>query len=176
VAYEEIDARGLMTLPYKLINLTHVLDGTIPTWNGGCGFNHDVHINYSDCEGEDKLRVMKIKMHAGIRTHMDALSHCIAGGKCIHDFDLNDLIMPTPVLLDEIDSCLKNSVYQSKVFIFDTLGFIEHTDAHKISYEDALIFEQIHVDVYKQFVFNIMMLPKALTIIQRCEFILESLM
>jgi kynurenine formamidase len=31
-----------------------------------------MHIDYSDCEGEDKFRVMKVKMHAGIGTHMDA--------------------------------------------------------------------------------------------------------
>ncbi|KJV56975.1 putative metal-dependent hydrolase domain protein [Orientia tsutsugamushi str. Kato PP] len=54
-----------MTFSYKLIDLTHALDSTIPTWNGGCGFHHDVHIDYSDCQGEDKFRVMKVKMHAG---------------------------------------------------------------------------------------------------------------
>lgn len=90
--------------PYKLIDLTHALDNTTPTWNGGCGFNHDVHIDYSDCGGEDKFRVMKVKMHAGIGTHMDAPSHCIAGGKYIHDFDVNDLIMPC-VVIDVSDKC-----------------------------------------------------------------------
>jgi kynurenine formamidase len=87
-----------MTFPYKLIDLTHALDSTIPTWSGGCSFHHDVHIDYADCQGEDKFRVMKVKMHAGIGTHMDAPSHCIAGGKCIHDFDVNDLIMPCVVI------------------------------------------------------------------------------
>ena len=87
-----------MIFPYKLIDLTHALDGAIPTWNGGCGFNHDVHIDYSDCEGEYKFRVMKVSMHAGIGTHMDAPSHLIAGGKCIHNFDVNDLIMPCVVM------------------------------------------------------------------------------
>ncbi|WP_207215497.1 hypothetical protein [Rickettsiales endosymbiont of Peranema trichophorum] len=29
-------------------------------------FNHDLHIDYSDCEGEYKFRAMEIKMHAGI--------------------------------------------------------------------------------------------------------------
>jgi kynurenine formamidase len=87
-----------MTFPYKLIDLTHELDGAIPTWNGGCGFNHDVHIDYSDCQGEDKFRVMKVKMHAGIGTHMDAPSHCISGGRFIHDFDVNELIMPCVVI------------------------------------------------------------------------------
>ena len=90
--------------PYKLIDLTHALDSTIPTWNGGCGFNHDMDIDYSDCEGEDKFRVMKIKMHAGIGTHMDAPSHCITQGRFIHDFDVNDLIMPC-VVIDVSGKC-----------------------------------------------------------------------
>ena len=93
-----------MTFPYKLIDLTHVLDSAIPTWNGGCGFNHDVHIDYSDCEGEDKFRVMKVKMHAGIGTHMDAPSHCIPDGRFIHDFDVNDLTMLC-VVIDVSGKC-----------------------------------------------------------------------
>ena len=80
----------------------------------------------------------------------------------------------SPVVLDEIDRCLKNNVYQSKGFFFENLGFIEHTDARKISYEDALIFEQIHLDVYKEFGFDIIMVPKGLTVTQRCEFIVEK--
>lgn len=93
-----------MTFPYKLIDLSHTLDSAIPTWNGGCGFHHDVHIDYADCEGEYKFRVMKVKMHSGIGTHMDAPSHCIAGGKCIHDFDVNHLMMPC-VVIDVSDQC-----------------------------------------------------------------------
>jgi predicted ATPase len=79
---------------------------------------------------------------------------------------------PSPILLDEIDRCLKNSVYQNNVFFFENLGFITHTDARKISYEDALIFEQTHLDAYKEFGFEIIMVPKGLTVTQRCEFIL----
>lgn len=87
-----------MTFPYQLIDLTHTLDSTIPAWDGGCGFHHDTHIDYANCKGEYKFRVMKVKMHAGIGTHMDAPSHCIAGGRFIHDFDVNDLIMPCAVI------------------------------------------------------------------------------
>jgi predicted ATPase len=81
---------------------------------------------------------------------------------------------PSLVLLDEINRCLKNDVYQNQIFFFENLGFIEHTDARKISYQDALIFEQIHLDVYKEFGFDIIMVPKGLTVTQRCEFILEG--
>jgi predicted ATPase len=70
------------------------------------------------------------------------------------------------ILRAEIDRCLKFGIYQSKVFFFENLGFIEHTEA-QISYEDALIFEQIRSDVYKEFDFEIIMVPKGLTIAQR---------
>lgn len=89
-----------MSSPYTY----QALDTTIPTWNGGCGFNDDEDIDYSDCEGEDKFRVMKIKMYAEIGTHIDAPSHCIPGGIFIHDFDVNNLIMSC-VVLDISDQC-----------------------------------------------------------------------
>lgn len=92
--------------PYTIIDLTHTLDSTIPTWSGGCGFNNDVHIDYSDCPGAYTFRVMKVKMHAGIGTHMDAPSHCIPGGKFIHDFNANDLVMPC-VVIDVSDTCFE---------------------------------------------------------------------
>jgi kynurenine formamidase len=37
-------------------------------------------------------------MHAGIGTHMDAPSHLIPGGKCIHDFQVDELCMPCFVI------------------------------------------------------------------------------
>ncbi|ETZ04421.1 MULTISPECIES: AAA family ATPase [Holospora] len=85
----------------------------------------------------------------------------------------NTEFKPSPVLLDEIDRCLKNGVYQNHIFFFENLGVIEHTDARKISYDDALIFEQIHLDVYKEFGFDIIVAPKGLTVQERCDFILE---
>ncbi|MBN9228022.1 AAA family ATPase [Legionella steelei] len=81
---------------------------------------------------------------------------------------------PSPVLLEEVDRCLKAGIYQRKVFFFENLGFIEPTSARKIRYEDALIFEQIHIDVYKEFGFEIVLVPKK-TITERCEFVLETL-
>ena len=78
-------------------------------------------------------------------------------------------------LLAEIDRALKTDIYQNKVFFFENLGFIKNTDARKISYADALIFEQIHLDVYKKFGFETIMVPKELTVKQRYEFILKYL-
>lgn len=102
-----------MNFPYKLIDLTHTLDNSIPTWNGGCGFNHELHIDYADCEGEDKFRVMKMKMHAGIGTHMDAPRHCFPSGRCIHEFDLNELCMPC-VVIDIARKCHEHTSLTSE--------------------------------------------------------------
>ncbi|HAU1805267.1 TPA: AAA family ATPase [Legionella pneumophila] len=81
---------------------------------------------------------------------------------------------PSPVLLAEVDRCLKAGIYQRKVFFFENLGFIEPTSARKISYEDALIFEQIHIEVYKEFGFEIVLVPNN-AIEERCRFVLETL-
>lgn len=98
--------------------------------------------------------------------------HLCALGKYL-SYSKNIEFTPSPILLDEIDRCLKNSVYQNNVFFFENLGFVTHTDARKISYKDTLIFEQIHLDMYKEFGFDIMIVPKELTVTQRCEFILK---
>jgi kynurenine formamidase len=116
-----------MTFPYTLIDLTHTLHPDIPTWSGGCGFHHDVDRDYADCEGEDEFRVMNIRMHAGIGTHMDAPSHCIPGGRSIHDFDVNDLVMPC-VVMDVSDQCHAR---------------------YSLSVQDILDFEHIHGPIPK---------------------------
>lgn len=56
----------------------------------------------------------------------------------------------------------------------ENLCFIQHTDARKISYEDALIFEQIKLDVYVKFGFEIVLVPNR-NVIERCEFILKNI-
>lgn len=93
-----------MIFPYKLIDLTHTLDETICTWDAHCGFNQELCIDYSDCQGEYKFRVMKLKMNASIGTHMDAPSHCIPAGRCIDNFEINQLCMPC-VVIDISDKC-----------------------------------------------------------------------
>lgn len=93
-----------MTFPYKLIDLTHTLESSTPAWDDGCGFRHDMQIDYADCKDGVKFRVMGISMNAGIGTHIDAPSHCIEDGKYIHEYDVNDLCMPC-VVIDVTDKC-----------------------------------------------------------------------
>lgn len=88
----------MSSFSYKIIDLTHTLDENIPSWNGGCGFQSEIKLDYADCTTEVKFRVQQIKMHAGIGTHMDAPAHCISGGTTIDQLPLQDLSAPCVVI------------------------------------------------------------------------------
>src|ERR1700733_8452061 len=77
----------------ELIDLTHILSSQVPTWNGSCGFHLETTQDY-----DQMFRVQQIKMHAGVGTHMDAPSHCILGGKSIHEIPIEQLIGPACVI------------------------------------------------------------------------------
>lgn len=87
-----------MVFPFTLLDLTHTLSSSIPSWNGTCGFKHEVKLDYADCPTDVKFRVQQIKMHAGIGTHMDAPAHCIPGGQSIADIPLSSLVAPCVVI------------------------------------------------------------------------------
>jgi kynurenine formamidase len=78
---------------YKLIDLTHPLDPTIPTWRGSCGFSFELKKDYP--EG---CRVQALRMAEGIGTHIDSPSHFIPGGKTISGIALENLIIPLSVI------------------------------------------------------------------------------
>ncbi len=73
----------------QILDLTYAVNAAVPTWNGSCGFNHKIHMDY-----EEGCRVMSYKLHAGIGTHMDAPSHFYKEGHCIHDLPLLSFFAP----------------------------------------------------------------------------------
>ena len=87
-----------MSFPYTLIDLTHTLDESVPSWDGKYGFSLRTKIDYTDCSSETKFRVQQINIHAGIGTHMDAPAHCILDGLAIDQIPLSQLIAPCVVI------------------------------------------------------------------------------
>lgn len=77
----------------KFLDLTHTLNSSIPTWNGSCGFEHAVKMDY-----DQGCRVQNIKMHAGVGTHMDAASHFFPNAASISDIPIEQLIAPICVI------------------------------------------------------------------------------
>jgi predicted ATPase len=62
---------------------------------------------------------------------------------------------PSPILTREIDRIAVERIYQRRIFFIQHLGFCTPTAARQISFEDALRFERIHEDSYRQFGFEI---------------------
>lgn len=81
---------------------------------------------------------------------------------------------PSSDLMQEIERIEKQSIYEKDVFFIDNLGFISNTDARQISFEDSLVFEQLHRDVYQKFGFRSIAIP-ASSIDHRVKLILEHM-
>lgn len=110
-----------VTFPYTVIDLTHPLDEHVCTWDGECGFRQEILQDYADCNTDVKFRVMAYQMHAGIGTHMDAPSHCIAGGAGIDELDLNQLCMPCVVIDVSSKAHDRYSVTDNDVLSFEAI-------------------------------------------------------
>ena len=108
-----------MNFPYQLIDLTHTLDEATPTWNGSCGFEQSIRLDYDkEHPTELSFRVQQLKMHSGIGTHIDAPAHCNCGELTIDQLLLTDLIAPCVVLdvSDRADEEYALSVKEIEIF------------------------------------------------------------
>ena len=110
-------------MSFKLTDLTHTLLPTVPSWNGSCGFNHEIKLDYDQCTTNVKFRVQQISMHAGIGTHMDAPAHCIPGGSTIDQIPIESLIAPCAVI-DVSDKMSENYL----ITVEDIQRFEKHYD------------------------------------------------
>lgn len=80
---------------------------------------------------------------------------------------------PSMNLMQEIERIQKNHIYEKRVFFVKNLGFINNTEARKISFEESLDFEQVHLDAYQKFDFECVMIPAG-TVNERTNIILRS--
>lgn len=76
------------------------------------------------------------------------------------------------VLLDEIQRIEKENIYHKQVFFIENLGFIEQTNARKISFNEALEFEELHKNIYRDFNYEIINI-KPNKIENRCDEIIK---
>ncbi len=79
--------------PITIIDLTHTLNSTIPTWAGEQGFTLSTLLTYENCTTTTKFHVQKMMLENGVGTHMDAPAHCITGGKTIADYTPQELFL-----------------------------------------------------------------------------------
>jgi predicted ATPase len=62
----------------------------------------------------------------------------------------------SPFLVSELERVKKEAIYQNRVFFIRNLGFITHTEARRISFEETVRFEKIHEEVYRDFGFELL--------------------
>ena len=63
---------------------------------------------------------------------------------------------PTSIALSkEMERIKEGQIYQKQVFFIENLGFVEPTQARRISFEDSLRFEKIHEETYRSFGYEI---------------------
>lgn len=87
-----------MPFPFKIIDLTHTLTNETKGWNGHKGFNISTTLDYDTQTGTTQFRVQRIRMHAGIGTHIDAPAHCDPQGKTIAEISFDQLVAPCIVI------------------------------------------------------------------------------
>ena len=61
----------------------------------------------------------------------------------------------SPFLAGELERVKKQAIYQNRVFFIRNLGFITPTEARRISFEEAVRFEKIHEETYRDFGFEL---------------------
>jgi len=111
-----------MKFPYRLIDLTHTLNESVPGWNEWCTFKMDLMLDYADCTTDVKFKGHKIATTTGMGTHMDAPAHCFQGAATIDQLPLEILLVPC-VMID----------------------ISTHADAHyRVSVDDVETFERTH--------------------------------
>ncbi len=79
---------------------------------------------------------------------------------------------PSPILLDELARIENEKIYQKQIFFIENLGFITPTEARRISFEETLIFEEIHERAYRSMGYECIKIPIK-TISERVDLILS---
>ena len=57
----------------------------------------------------------------------------------------------SPFLTDELERVKKEALFQDRVFFIRNPGFVTPTEARRITYEETVRFERIHVETYREF-------------------------
>jgi predicted ATPase len=81
---------------------------------------------------------------------------------------------PSPCLLEEMERIEGENIYQRQVFFIENLGFCQPTETRKISFEESLIFEKIHVETYTSFGYDLIKIPPH-SLSERVHSIMDSM-
>jgi predicted ATPase len=78
---------------------------------------------------------------------------------CTYALSLYLGFAPSELLLEELARIERGHVFEKRVFFIENLGFVEPTQARRISFEESLTFERVHRDTYQQFGYELVSVP-----------------
>lgn len=79
---------------------------------------------------------------------------------------------PSAALMDAIQA-MGDRVFSRDVFFVENLGFIQETAARKITFEEALKFEDLHREAYRKFGYRLISVSKN-SVADRVDFLLKT--
>jgi predicted ATPase len=65
----------------------------------------------------------------------------------------------SPLLVREVDRVVAEGAYEEAVFFIRNQGLVRSTAARRISFEDSLVFEQLHEQAYRDLGFQLVEVP-----------------
>jgi predicted ATPase len=68
-------------------------------------------------------------------------------------------LAPSPLLARELDRVMADGSYDKAVFFIRNQGFVQATEARRISFADSLRFERIHEQAYRDLGFQLIDIP-----------------
>ncbi len=68
-------------------------------------------------------------------------------------------LAPSRLLVDEVDRVVADGVYELTVFFVRHQGFLHATSARRIGFDDSLVFERLHEQIYRDLGFQLTEVP-----------------
>lgn len=147
--------------PFDVVDLTHALSPEIPGWDGACGFQLSLCLDYKDCKEPYVFRKHTMQTPTGVGTHMDAPAHCLSGGMTIESLDIKNLVTDCVVIkidgADENYSAMPNIIeaferehgkIQPNTFIIFQTGWDKYWNMPE-KYINGHNFPSLHEDTVK---------------------------
>jgi len=79
---------------------------------------------------------------------------------------------PSAALKEELERMDRERIYQQQVFFIEHLGSIQPTEERRITFEEALVFEQIHEETYIALGYDLIKIASG-TLSDRVHFVIE---
>ncbi len=115
-----------------------------------------------------RLRLVRAARDTGEVQFHDRSAICTAALAVYLGYPFSD------TLLRELKRIETEAIYQRRVFFIQNLGFITPTEARRISFKDALRFEQVHEETYRNFGFEFVSIAPGV-LLDRVEAIKRSI-